>query len=76
MQIFPNPSADQVTVLFNTGNNEHADLKISDPQGRIVFEKTVSGTSSMIDVSTFAKGIYTVEISSNDAVAKKKLVVE
>ena len=44
--------------------------------GQIVIQKTLSDFNESINVSAFAKGIYFVELSTDDFVGTQKIVVE
>jgi hypothetical protein len=50
-------------------------IKLYDSSSKLVFEK-LSITTSSIDVSSFAKGVYTLEISTTEKVLRSQVVVE
>lgn len=67
--LFPNPAKDVVTV---TSSEKIISLRLINPLGGVVVETT----ETTIDVSSYAAGIYTVEILfANNESAYQKLVV-
>ena len=73
--IYPNPATDNFIVKLD----ESSDVAISviDMQGKVVATQNVAGQSStQVDVTALAPGIYTVLVSTENGVATKKVVVE
>ncbi len=70
--LYPNPSTDFVVVnLENKGTEENITLTLYSLEGVIVFSETLfiaqKGTSSTkIDVSQLASGIYSLRVSNTD----------
>mgnify|MGYP003724803179 CR=1 FL=1 len=50
-------------------------IKLYDASGKLVFEKKSSSTLQ-VDVSAYAKGLYTLELSNSDKVLRTQVVVE
>ena len=74
--IYPNPTATML-MIDNTSLNA-AHITIYDLYGKLVYDSFVKNDPTIrIDVSTFSKGIYCVEIESKDrSVIRKKVVKE
>ncbi len=71
--LYPNPANKEI---FITKNNKSysGELKIYDQVGRIVLhEKHVKGA---VDVSSILKGIYIIELGSDDLIVRKKLILK
>lgn len=77
--VYPNPASGMLNFSFSTMENQMVQLSITDPTGRIVFEKDVASASGLntlaIDVSGFAKGVYTAILNNGDTSSRKKIVV-
>jgi Secretion system C-terminal sorting domain len=74
-KIYPNPANDQLNILFQQEIDESFHLKLMNSIGEIIFVKTnaVDKTIS-IDVSTLAKGVYVLLMSSNNYSYSYKLI--
>lgn len=80
LDVFPNPASDYVEVVFTSAQAGSATIQIMDLSGRIVLTEAIEVTEgynrNSLDVSTFSKGVYLMNIVQNDAVSRIKLVVE
>lgn len=79
ISVYPNPTTDQVTINFN--NNKAAELAISlkNVLGKTIFSTKQSiavNAKQVIDLSTFTKGVYILEISTGKNSFCKQLIVE
>lgn len=73
--IFPNPSNGIFTLQLN--RSETVQVEVYNALGALVYEtKRMDGTTQMLDLSGFAKGLYTAKIIFADRVEAKKLMVE
>jgi hypothetical protein len=70
VSIYPNPSNGIINIEFT--NNQNSGLIIRDAFGKVVLKKNISSTSS-IDLTSFSKGLYMIEITSNNQSIIKKL---
>jgi PKD repeat protein len=59
--VYPNPANETLTIENFDGTQ---DLLIYDAQGKMVFSRPITGTTS-IDISSFAKGMYFIKIGNN-----------
>ncbi len=82
VKLFPNPT-DNVFDLEFPGGYKSYQISIFNLLGDIVFTKEISGSSSVnnkyietIDVSRFAKGMYSLSIQTETMKVFKKLVVQ
>ena len=73
--IYPNPASNFITVDLGDFKGSNTTVKMYDSSSKLVFEKQSSTTTS-IDVSAFAKGVYTLEISTTEKVLRSQVVVE
>jgi PKD repeat protein len=68
--IFPNPSDGHFQLTFSVGSESDYVLEIHDMFGQIIYTETLkhfSGTySKEIDLSIYARGVYSIRLKSND----------
>jgi hypothetical protein len=80
MVVYPNPASDKVSVMINATSSNNAQVNIIDIKGAIVKSinnKLVSGLNVMeLSVADLPKGMYFVQITSNEGTSTKKLVIE
>lgn len=71
--VFPNPSTEIVTVDFGSYING-VEIKVTDISGKLINSKTVSGNSTELNISTYAKGIYIVAVKTGNKIVSKKII--
>jgi hypothetical protein len=78
--IFPNPVKDKLQVQLNLDRPEAVTVKISDMQGRLVYNKkynaSVSDHDITIDMNAWASHMYILTIldSQNEVITTQKVV--
>jgi hypothetical protein len=72
--VFPNPAQKFLKVNFESLTDE-AELKMTNLLGQTVYSEKVT-TNKTIDVSAFAKGIYTLSINVNGGKTVYKIIVD
>jgi subtilisin-like proprotein convertase family protein len=73
--IYPNPVSNNLTIDLGDLTGVNTSIKLYDSFSKLVFEKQSSSTL-MIDVSVFAKGLYTLELSTSDKALRSQVVLE
>jgi hypothetical protein len=76
--IYPNPNAGIFNVVSGWEGEENINLVLSDISGRIVYSQkqpTVPG-SLQVDISSFSRGVYFVQIQSTKGLYTKKIIVQ
>ncbi|MEI7492028.1 MAG: T9SS type A sorting domain-containing protein [Bacteroidota bacterium] len=75
MKIYPNPVKNILTVetLQSAGNST---LTIFDVSGQELLTRPVVSAKTQLDLSGFAKGVYTVRLLNNNQVEVRKIVKE
>ena len=73
ISIYPNPTSTSITIAFNKvcGN-----LFIYDLLGQMVYNSKLNSSTASIDLSSFAKGIYFVEVQNDGGILRKKFIKE
>lgn len=73
INLYPNPTSDQVNIQINGGEK----IEIINALGEVVMRTEVAaGTTLTFSVSKWAKGIYLVNLISNEGTRSKKLIIQ
>ena len=73
---FPNPTNGIFTIeLFDEANKKY-EITVNNALGQTVISTTTSEISTTIDLSNFGKGVYTVELKSNNSAYAEKVIIE
>lgn len=73
-EIYPNPSVNTTEITLNAENK--AEVKIFDVAGNLVFQKEISEGTSTLNLSQMSAGMYTVEVTSENQIQQRKLVLQ
>lgn len=74
--IYPNPSKGIFTIDFIKFNNKNLSLYITDILGKKVYESALNGNNMQaINISNQAPGIYMLNISVDNLIVTKKLIL-
>lgn len=79
LQVSPNPNGGQFEIKLNNGENTEGDLRIMDALGRIVYYTRISSNGSynaIVDLTTLAKGIYSVNLHTQYGAATKLVAIQ
>jgi hypothetical protein len=80
MIAYPNPTHTNLTVEFTAEQSQDVNMTMRDASGRVVYaeSKTVAAgaNANTIDVSAFAKGIYMLQVQSNNTTETLRVIVE
>ncbi len=80
MNVFPNPTSGKFEISFESANTRDFTIRISDPTGKSIisesFERFNGEFKRNYDLSKIAKGVYVLEVISNEKTVSKKLVVQ
>lgn len=74
--LFPNPTRDFVTLTVPTEIVGVSTAEIVDVTGKVVSVHALDQTQNTLDVSSLAKGYYTVKVSAAGAVLSQPLLVD
>jgi len=73
--LYPNPSSEFLSIEFKMLQPD-TKVEILNLNGRHLFEKKITTKITTIDVSTFSKGIYIVQVSKHNEIQEvRKLVI-
>ena len=71
---YPNPTNGIFTIKL--GEVANYDVTVNNVLGQTVFSTSTNGMNTIIDLSSFDKGIYTVELKDENAIYTEKIIVE
>jgi hypothetical protein len=72
LQILPNPNKGIFTLLIT----QNGQVKITNAIGQLILNENKSAGEHTINLSEYAKGIYTIQIESAEGTSSKKMVIE
>lgn len=73
LHISPNPTSGKMNVFLST-NTPIQTIKIYEVSGKNIFTQKVDNPFVELDLSSFANGIYIIEVQSNEQCLKTKIV--
>jgi len=78
--VYPVPASDKITISINDHSYSAISIRCFDVLGNEVFETSTYNKLMQIDVSSFSKGIYFIQLQTNDAKTlksvTKKIIVQ
>lgn len=78
--IYPNPNNGKMNIAVVSPNNTDAAIKVVDVLGKTVFEKNIVLTGGennlQIEITDVKKGVYFIDIQSNDFKQTRKIIIE
>ena len=78
--IYPNPSIDIFNITFTSEQIQDLKVKVLNVLGEEVInenlEQFIGEYTKAIDLATYTKGVYFLEITTNDGVVNKKLILQ
>ncbi len=77
--VFPNPSSGLFTITMNTNTADNYNLTVRDIQGKEVYSEMISVNGEFrrdFDFSSFAKGVYYLQIQNGESSKVEKLIIQ
>ncbi|MBI4931800.1 MAG: T9SS type A sorting domain-containing protein [Bacteroidetes bacterium] len=74
--VYPNPSSGIFTIQMADGRGKRADVKVYNVLGECVHKSLLLTPKSLIDLRNQSKGVYYLQISTNDKVITMKIIIE
>ena len=71
---YPNPNNGIFTIKL--GEAADYDVTVNNVLGQTIFSTSNNGINTIIDLSSFDKGIYTVELKDENAIYTEKIILE
>ena len=80
LEVYPNPSRDVFNISFNSETLEDLTIRILNIAGAEIYKETkdqfIGEYTKQISLDNYSKGIYFLEIETNDGVVNKKLILQ
>jgi hypothetical protein len=80
LSIYPNPSRDIFNVSFTSDTKQDLKVRIFNVIGEKLInenlEQFIGEYTKQVDLATYTKGVYFLEIETNDGVVNKKLILQ
>ena len=80
LDVYPNPSRDIFNVTFTSEEAQDLEVRVINVVGEVVYtenlEKFVGEYSKKVDLATYTKGVYFLEITTTNGVINKKLILQ
>jgi hypothetical protein len=78
INVYPNPTGGHFHISFNLAEQGTVSIRILDAQGKEILSQAINDYKGQfekdIDASTFASGMYTVEIKSGDEIKTSRVI--
>jgi hypothetical protein len=72
--VYPNPTKGVFTIELNA--TEKHDITVNNALGQTVYSLTTNDVITNINLSSYSKGAYTVELKNNSSIYVEKVIVE
>jgi hypothetical protein len=80
LTVFPNPASEKVNISFTLTETQNVRIELVTLTGTLLHSETITsikgGYSKSLDVSTLAKGIYMLKLTSDRGTSIRKIVIE
>ena len=80
LDVYPNPSRDVFNVAFTSEEVQDLDVRVVNVVGEVIYtenlEQFVGEYTKAIDLATYTKGVYFLEITTDNGVVNKKLILQ
>jgi hypothetical protein len=80
LDVYPNPSRDVFNVTFTSEDIQDLEVRVVNIVGEVVYTESlqqfVGEYTKLIDLATYTKGVYFLEITTNNGVVNKKLILQ
>jgi hypothetical protein len=73
--LYPNPAQNFVTISVRNDNVKSGSVTIFDMDGRIVLAQSISGNSTILNTTNFAKGQYVVQLQNESGIIGRRQLV-
>ena len=75
--VFPNPTNNSINLIIKDNDaNAINDISIFNVMNKKIYQNLISTNQTIIDLSSFAKGIYFIKVQSGDKIYTDKVIVE
>ena len=80
LDVYPNPSRDVFNVAFTSEDVQDLEVRVINVVGEVVYTESlqqyVGEYTKQIDLAKYTKGVYFLEITTDNGVVNKKLILQ
>lgn len=78
MSVYPNPSKGLINLVYDSESSEPVTLQVFNEVGQIVMSQNLmnKGAKNLIDLTTYAKGLYLLKTEQSGHVSTSRIIVE
>ena len=80
LDVYPNPSRDVFNVMFNSQEVQTITVKVTNVIGEIIYQETlkkfIGQYTKAIDLRSEAKGVYTLQVTTESGGVNKKIALQ
>jgi hypothetical protein len=76
MDIYPNPSNGNFDIVIPSAAGSKVNVRLFDVAGNVVLSRTVGAGQHRLDATSFAKGVYMLELQAADAMITKRVILQ
>jgi hypothetical protein len=80
LDVYPNPSRDVFNVAFTSEDVQDLEVRVINVVGEVVYtenlQQFVGEYTKSLDLESYTKGVYFLEITTNNGVVNKKLILQ
>ena len=80
LDVYPNPSRDLFNVTFTSEDVQDLEVRVINVVGEVVYtenlQQFVGEYTKSLDLESYTKGVYFLEITTNNGVVNKKLILQ
>ena len=80
LDVYPNPSRDVFNVAFTSEDVQDLEVRVINVVGEVVYtedlQQFVGEYTKSIDLGSYTQGVYFLEITTNNGVVNKKLILQ
>ena len=75
VSIYPNPASQFLRIDLPNNNNQRTQIRMINLKGSIIYQKQISNSQHIIDVQSFPKGVYLLNIQTSKNLISKKIII-
>ncbi len=75
INIYPNPSAGNITIVFNDKTGEPKEIRIINVMGQIIYQNDTDNLIHHLDLSFLKNGVYFIQILGSNSNKTEKLLI-
>jgi hypothetical protein len=80
LDVYPNPSRDVFNVTFTSEDVQDLEVRVINVVGEVIYtedlQQFVGEYTKLLDLESYTKGVYFLEITTNNGVVNKKLILQ